>query len=90
MRIGFAMDMLYASDATEAQLKMLSSIGVTYTTRQEKAFRTGKENHVALFARLVQVRNLGAFLPSPCDMLGWYARLFGAGVVDEFMDGDSV
>ena len=81
MRIGFAMDMLYASDATEAQLKMLSSIGVTYTTRQEKEFRT--ENRAALFARLVQVRNLGAFLPSPCDMLGWYARLFGAGVVDD-------
>ena len=81
MRIGFAMDMLYASDATEAQLKMLSSIGVTYTTRQEKAFRT--ENRAALFAHLVQVRNLGAFLPSPCDMLGGYARLFGAGVVDD-------
>ena len=45
------MDMLYASDATEAQLKILSSIGVTYTTRQEKAFRT--ENRAALFAHLV-------------------------------------
>ena len=81
MRIGFAMDMLYASDATVAQLKMLSSRGVTYTTRQEKAF--GTENRAALFAHLVQVRNLGAFLPSPCDMLGGYARLFGAGVVDD-------
>ena len=75
------MEMLYASDPTEAQVKMLKKIELTYTTREEKAFRTDK--HAPLFARLVQVRNLSSFLTSPRKMLGWKARLFGAGVVDD-------